>query len=31
LAPMIDESIKALEIAVNDIKLSPKELQGLES
>lgn len=30
LAPMIDEAIKALEIAVKEIKLSPQELQGLE-
>ena len=30
LVPMIDEAIKALEIAIKEIKLSPKELQGLE-
>ena len=30
LAPMIDEAIRALEVAVKEIKLSPKELQGLE-
>ena len=30
-APMIDEAIKALEIAVKEIKLSPKELQALEA
>lgn len=30
LVPMIDEAIKALEIAVKEIKLSPKELQELE-
>jgi len=30
-APMIDEAIKALEIAVKEVKLSPKELQELES
>lgn len=29
-APMIDEAIKALEIAIKEIKLSPKELQGLQ-
>ncbi|MDP3705623.1 MAG: type IVB secretion system coupling complex protein DotM/IcmP [Legionellaceae bacterium] len=28
-APMIDEAIKALEIAIKEVKLSPKELQGL--
>lgn len=31
LVPMIDEAIKALEIAVKEIKLSPKELQELEA
>lgn len=30
-APMIDEAIKALEIAIKEIKLSPKELQRLPS
>lgn len=30
LVPMIDEAIKALEIAVKEVKLSPKELQELE-
>lgn len=30
LVPMIDEAIKALEIAVKEVKLTPKELQGLE-
>lgn len=30
LVPMIDEAIKALEIAVKDVKLSPKEMQELE-
>ena len=30
LVPMIDEAIKALEIAIKEIKLSPQELQGLE-
>lgn len=30
LVPMIDEAIKALEIAIKEIKLSPKELQELE-
>ncbi|PJD90563.1 MAG: phosphoesterase [Legionella sp.] len=30
LAPMIDEAIKALEIAIREVKLSPKELQGLQ-
>ncbi|MCX7091319.1 MAG: type IVB secretion system coupling complex protein DotM/IcmP [Legionellales bacterium] len=29
-APMIDEAIKALEIAIKEIKLSPKELQELQ-
>ncbi len=29
-APMIDEAIKALEIAVKEVKLSTKELKGLE-
>ena len=28
--PMIDEAIKALEIAIKEVKLSPKELQGLK-
>ena len=27
---MIDEAIKALEIAIKEIKLSPKELEGLQ-
>ncbi len=31
LTPMVDEAIVALEIAVKEVKLSPKELQGLES
>lgn len=30
LVPMIDEAIKALETAVKEVKLSPKELKGLE-
>ncbi len=30
LAPMIDESIKALEIAVKQVKLSPQEMQELK-
>lgn len=30
LVPMIDEAIKALEIAVKEVKLSPKELQELQ-
>ncbi|MFA5959481.1 MAG: type IVB secretion system coupling complex protein DotM/IcmP [Tatlockia sp.] len=30
LIPMIDEAIKALEIAVKEIKLSPKEMRELE-
>ncbi len=30
VAPMIDEAIKALEIAIKEIKLSPKELQELQ-
>lgn len=29
-APMIDEAIRALEIAVKEVKLSPKELEGLQ-
>ncbi|MDP3561470.1 MAG: type IVB secretion system coupling complex protein DotM/IcmP [Legionellaceae bacterium] len=29
-APMIDEAIKALDIAIKEVKLTPKELQGLE-
>lgn len=29
-APMVDEAIKALEIAMKEIKLSPKELQELQ-
>ena len=29
-APMVDEAIKALEIAVREVKLSPKELQELQ-
>lgn len=29
LAPMIDEAIKALEVAVKEVKLQPQELQGL--
>lgn len=31
LTPMIDEAIKALEIAIKEIKLSPKEFEGLET
>lgn len=31
LAPMIDEAIKALELAIKEVKLTPKELAGLES
>lgn len=31
LTPMIDEAIKALEVAVKEVKLSPKEFQGLEA
>ncbi len=31
LAPMVDEAIKALEIAIREIKLSPKELQELKA
>jgi len=31
LVPMIDEAIKALEIAVKEVKLSPREMQELES
>jgi intracellular multiplication protein IcmP len=30
LVPMIDEAIKALEIAIKEVKLSPKELQELD-
>ena len=30
LAPMIDEAIKALEVSVKEVKLSPQELQGLQ-
>lgn len=30
LVPMIDEAIKALELAVKEVKLSPKELQELQ-
>ncbi|KTC95940.1 type IVB secretion system coupling complex protein DotM/IcmP [Legionella feeleii] len=30
LVPMIDEAIKALEVAVKEVKLTPKELQELE-
>ncbi|MCP0913197.1 MULTISPECIES: type IVB secretion system coupling complex protein DotM/IcmP [Legionella] len=30
LVPMIDEAIKALEIAVKEVKLSPQELQELQ-
>ena len=30
LAPMIDEAIRALEVAIREIKISPQELQGLE-
>lgn len=30
LAPMIDEAITGLEIAIKEIKLSPQELKGLE-
>jgi intracellular multiplication protein IcmP len=30
LVPMIDEAIKALEIAVKEVKLSPKKLQELK-
>ncbi|MDF1826790.1 MAG: type IVB secretion system coupling complex protein DotM/IcmP [Legionellaceae bacterium] len=31
LTPMIDEAIKALDVAVKEVKLSPKEFQGLEA
>jgi len=31
LTPMIDEAIKALEIAIKEVKLTPKEFQGLET
>lgn len=30
LVPMIDEAIRALEVAVKEVKLSPKELQELQ-
>ncbi|WP_133129389.1 type IVB secretion system coupling complex protein DotM/IcmP [Legionella yabuuchiae] len=30
LVPMIDEAIKALEIAIKEVKLTPKEMQELE-
>jgi len=30
LVPMVDEAIRALEIAVREVKLSPKELQELK-
>ncbi len=30
LIPMVDEAIRALEIAIKEVKLSPKELQGLK-
>ena len=30
LAPMIDEAIRALEISVKEVKLSPKEMQELQ-
>lgn len=30
LVPMIDEAIKALEVAIKEVKLTPKELQELE-
>lgn len=30
LVPMIDEAIKALEIAIKEVKLTPRELQELE-
>ena len=30
LIPMIDEAIKALEVAIKEIKLSPKELKELQ-
>lgn len=30
LTPMIDEAIRALEVAVKEVKLSPKELKGLK-
>lgn len=29
-APMVDEAIKALEIAIKEVKISPKELQELQ-
>ncbi|CDZ76914.1 hypothetical protein BN59_01193 [Legionella massiliensis] len=30
LVPMIDEAIKALEVAIKEVKLTPKEMQELE-
>ncbi len=30
LVPMIDEAIRALEIAIKEVKISPQELKGLE-
>ena len=31
LTPMIDEAIRALEISVKEVKISPKEFKGLEA
>lgn len=31
LTPMIDEAVKALEIAIKEVKLTPKEIGGLSS
>lgn len=31
LVPMVDEAIRALEVAVKEVKLSPKQMQELES
>lgn len=31
LTPMVDEAIKALDVAIKEIKLSPKEFEGLET
>ena len=30
MVPMIDEAIRALEVAVKEVKLSPKDLMELE-
>jgi intracellular multiplication protein IcmP len=30
LVPMIDEAIKALEVAMKEVKLTPRQMQELE-